>query len=65
MLVDWKVGEPPAGSREYPYLRELHDLLLLAQVLHLDKRGEHHDEPEDPDLPSETDRLLPRQSRQR
>ncbi len=53
VLVDWRVSEPLGGGRAYAFQRELHDLVLLAPILHLEK-------PPPPDkskIPGETDQL--------
>jgi hypothetical protein len=44
VVVDWMVGEPLAGTRDYPYLAELHELVLLAPVVHLDPRAEKRED---------------------
>jgi hypothetical protein len=40
VLVDWKVRDPAGGGRGYAFQTELHELLLLAPILHLDPGGE-------------------------
>ena len=48
VVVDWKVGEtPPGGGRGYAFPQQLHELVLLAPVAHLDPHGERLDRPED------------------
>ena len=47
LAVDWKVAEPPSGTKSYPFPAELHELLLLAPVVHLDPWAENRETPED------------------
>ena len=59
VLVDWKVSDPPSGSRTYAFQNELHELVLLAPVRHLDPRGEERDPPESLNVPGENESLWP------
>lgn len=60
VVVDWKVGEPPpGGGRGYAFPQQLHELVLLAPVVHLDPHGEKVDRPEDLPVTSPADLPLP------
>ncbi|HTF89267.1 MAG TPA: hypothetical protein VK843_12725 [Planctomycetota bacterium] len=37
VFVDWKVSDPPGGRPGYAFQNELHELVLLAPTLHLEK----------------------------
>jgi hypothetical protein len=52
VLLDWRVGDPLAGSRDYPYHAELHELILLAPALHLDPQGERRESVSDIAVPT-------------
>ena len=40
LVLDWKVDSPPSGARDYPFPRELHELVLLGPFVHLGPKAD-------------------------